>query len=114
MYGGVVRRPTFSVLASLLDGPAHGYAIIGRAAELSGEEVRLTAGTLYGALERLETEGLIEKAGEEVVDGRRRRYYQLTGAGRAAVISEARRMDIAARAVLSHRSIGGQTPSRAS
>lgn len=105
----LVQRPTFFVLAGLLDGPAHGYAIIGRAAELSGHQVRLTAGTLYGALERLEAEELVEATGEEVVGGRRRRYYRLTGAGRAAVTAEARRMDAAARSVLSHRALGGPT-----
>lgn len=109
-----MRRPTFFVLASLLDGPAHGYAIIGRAAELSGGEVHLTAGTLYGALERLEAKELVEAAGEEVVGGRRRRYYRLTGSGREAVAAEARRMEVAARAVLSHGSIGLQSPAGAS
>ncbi len=48
-----IRRSTYFVLAALLDGPLHGYAIIGRAAELSGDEVRLSTGTLFGALDRL-------------------------------------------------------------
>ena len=48
-----VRRSTYFVLAALLDGPLHGYAIIGRAAELSGGDVRLSTGTLFGALDRL-------------------------------------------------------------
>ena len=47
-----IRRSTYFVLAALLDGPLHGYAIIGRAAELSGGEVRLSTGTLFGALDR--------------------------------------------------------------
>ncbi|ASU86119.1 hypothetical protein CDO52_08615 [Nocardiopsis gilva YIM 90087] len=42
---------------------------------MSDYRVRLGAGTLYGALDRLDTEGLVEVAGEEVVRGRNRRYY---------------------------------------
>src|SRR5918998_3764175 len=52
-----LRPASYFVLASLLDGPLHGYAIAARAEELSGGEVRLTAGTLYGALERMTGQG---------------------------------------------------------
>ena len=52
-----MRPPTYFLLASLLDGPLHGYAIIKRAAELSGNQVRLATGTLYTALDRLMTDG---------------------------------------------------------
>src|SRR5712692_9270855 len=48
-----MREPTYFVLAALLDGPLHGYAIIKRAAELSGGRVRMATGTLYTALDRL-------------------------------------------------------------
>ena len=61
------------MLASLLDGPLHGYAISTRAAELSEGEVRLTAGTLYGALDRMAARGLVEVEREETVEGRLRR-----------------------------------------
>src|SRR2546421_597687 len=61
-----IRRSTYFVLAALLDGPLHGYAIIGRAAELSGGEVRLSTGTLFGALDRLVESGPREAAGEAV------------------------------------------------
>ncbi len=98
-----MRRPTYFVLAALLEGRAHGYGIIGRASGLSNGKVRLTAGTLYGALDRLAAEGLVEGAGEEVVNGRRRRYYQLTAAGREAVTAEARLLETAAKAVLRSR-----------
>ena len=40
-----MREPTYFVLASLLDGPLHGYAIIQRTKELSGGRVRLATGT---------------------------------------------------------------------
>jgi PadR family transcriptional regulator, regulatory protein PadR len=94
-----MREPTYFVLASLLAGPLHGYAIIKRAAELSGGRVRLATGTLYTALDRLTGEGLVEQVGEEIVSGRTRRSYALTGAGASAVRAEAMRMAEAARVV---------------
>ena len=104
-----LREPSYFTLAALLDGPLHGYAIAQRAAELSGGRVRLTAGTLYGALERLAGEGLVEVEREEVVQGRRRRYHRLTGAGRAALTAEAERLEAAAAVVTGHRTVAGAT-----
>ena len=95
-----MREPTFHLLAALLDGPLHGYGIIKRADELSVGRVRLAAGTLYAALDRLRDAGLVEVDREEVVDGRARRYYRLTGAGRVALRAEATRMTVAAGLVL--------------
>ncbi|HEY1277013.1 MAG TPA: PadR family transcriptional regulator [Thermoleophilaceae bacterium] len=94
-----LRPASYFVLAALLDGPLHGYAIATRARELSGGEVRLTAGTLYGALERLAGRGLVRIEREETVEGRLRRYYVLTGEGREAVVAEADRLAAAARVV---------------
>jgi DNA-binding PadR family transcriptional regulator len=94
-----MREPTFFILASLTGGPSHGYGIIQETQVLSGGRVRLTAGTLYGALDRLAAEGLVEPDREEVVSGRRRRYYRLSGAGEAALADEAERMRSAADAV---------------
>jgi DNA-binding PadR family transcriptional regulator len=94
-----LRPASYFVLASLLDGPLHGYAISARARELSDGGVRLTAGTLYGALDRMESRGLVEIDREETVDGRLRRYYRLSGRGREAVVSEAERLAAAARVV---------------
>jgi len=95
-----MQEPTFFTLAALVDGPLHGYAIIGRAHELSGRRVRLAAGTLYAALERLTAGGLVEVHRTEIVDGRARRSYRLTEAGREALRAEAARMQSAARTVL--------------
>ena len=94
-----MQEPTYYILVSLIEGAKHGWAIAQEAAAISQGRVRLTAGTLYGALERLQTEGLVEKDHEEVVSGRCRRYYRLTGAGEAALASEAARLASAARAV---------------
>jgi DNA-binding PadR family transcriptional regulator len=94
------REPSYFVLASLLDGPRHGYGIIKQAALLSGGDVRLAPGTLYGALDRLAAAGLIESSGQEVVAGRPRHYYRLTDVGRNSLLEEARRLATAASAVL--------------
>jgi DNA-binding PadR family transcriptional regulator len=94
-----LRPASYFVLASLLDGPLHGYAIAARAEELSDGDVRLAAGTLYGALERMARRGLVQVDREETVDGRLRRYYRLSDRGREAVVSEADRLAAAARVV---------------
>jgi PadR family transcriptional regulator, regulatory protein PadR len=82
---------SYWVLAALLHGPAHGYAIAKLTAELSGEGPPMGPGTLYGTLERLHGEGSIEPCGDEVVDGRNRRRYQLTDQGRGIVVEESAR-----------------------
>jgi PadR family transcriptional regulator PadR len=95
-----MQEPTFHTLAALLDGPLHGYAIIRRVHDLTGGRVRLAAGTLYAALDRLTAAGLIEVERTEIVDGRARRTYRLTGAGREALRTEATRMQTLARTTL--------------
>ena len=87
-----MREPTYFILTALLDGPLHGYGIIKRAEELSSGRIRLAAGTLYGALDRLVETGDITVDHEEEVSGRRRRYYRLTEKGEAAVAEEVKRM----------------------
>jgi PadR family transcriptional regulator, regulatory protein PadR len=69
------------LLAALEDGPQHGYAVREALRQSSGSRVDLPTGTVYPALRRVEDAGLI--AGSwSVVDGRRRRTYRLTPAGR--------------------------------
>ena len=94
-----MTEQSYFLLAALLDGPLHGYAIAARAAELSSGRVRLSAGTLYGALDRLGREGLVEAEREELVGGRRRRYHRITGAGRRAVAEEVTRLEASAAVV---------------
>jgi peptidoglycan/LPS O-acetylase OafA/YrhL len=64
------------VLTALADAPQHGYGIIGHVERISGGRVRLRAGTLYTALDRLQAEGLIETDHEKAVGGRQLRYYR--------------------------------------
>jgi DNA-binding PadR family transcriptional regulator len=98
-----LRPASYFVLASLLDGPLHGYAISTRASQLSDGDVRLTAGTLYGALDRMAARGLVEIDSEDTVEGRLRRYYRITGGGREAVVAEADRLASAAKVVQARR-----------
>jgi PadR family transcriptional regulator len=95
-----MREPTYYVLAALLDERLHGYGIIKRAAELSDGGVRITAGTLYGAIDRLIDQGLVAPDGEEVVSGRLRRYYRITGEGERVLVEEAARLRAASEIVV--------------
>jgi PadR family transcriptional regulator, regulatory protein PadR len=79
----------FFVLTALANGPRHGYGIVSEVAELSQDRVLLKIGGLYGVLDRLTAEGLIEPDREEAHDGRLRRYYRLTKDGRGALAEEA-------------------------
>src|SRR4051794_17653935 len=87
-----MQRATFLILAGLAGQPRHGYGIVQAVADLSAGEGKLRPGTLYGALERLTEQGLIELDHEEAVEGRLRRYYRLTTDGAAALSAEAERL----------------------
>ena len=87
-----MREPTFLVLTALAAGPQHGYAVLEDVARMTDGRVRLRAGTLYAALDRLRTEGLIEVDREEVVQSRLRRYYRLTGLGEKRLTVESNRL----------------------
>jgi DNA-binding PadR family transcriptional regulator len=87
-----LREPTLLLLTALADAPRHGYALIQEVETISQGRVRLRAGTLYGALDRLLKEGLIRVEREEIVDSRMRRTYALTDAGSALLATEAERL----------------------
>lgn len=87
-----MREPTFLLLSALAEGRQHGYSLLQAVATLSRGRVRLRPGSLYGALERLARDGLVEEAGTEVVEGRYRRYYDLTEAGVQALTIQAQRL----------------------
>jgi PadR family transcriptional regulator PadR len=75
------------LLATLAAGPRHGYAVKEALRVGSGGRFDLPTGTVYPALHRLERAGLI-RGSWSVVNGRRRRSYQLTPAGRRALSDE--------------------------
>jgi DNA-binding MarR family transcriptional regulator len=77
---------------ALAAGRQHGYGIIFDVARISDGRVRLRAGTLYSALDRLRIDGLVEVDREEMVEGRLRRYYRLTPAGTKQLATEAKRV----------------------
>jgi DNA-binding PadR family transcriptional regulator len=82
------------IVLALLDGELHGYGLMGRVTDLSDGAVRMGPGTLYGTLNRLVDDGLIEETTDRVErhDGERRRYYQLTSSGRTVALNELTRL----------------------
>ena len=108
-----MREPTFLVLTALAAEPQHGYAVIEDVARMTGGRVRLRAGTLYAALDRLRADGLIEVDREEIVQSRLRRYYRLTGAGEQRLAAESERLRqqaaVAAQRLRARHQIGGAT-----
>ena len=86
----------FHVLLSLADGEKHGYVISKEIARRTNNEVRLSAGTLYGIIKRLLEDGFIEESDERPdfsLDDERRRYYRLTKQGIALAEAEAERLE---------------------
>ena len=107
-----LHEPTFLLLTALAEGPQHGYGIMTDVEQMSGGQVRLRAGTLYAALDRVVAEGLAEADREEVVDGRLRRYYRLTPRGGDRLAAEVDRLQhntavAAQRLERRRRAIGG-------
>ena len=85
----------FHILLALADGPRHGYAIMQDVNRRSDGKVGLGPGTLYGAIQRMEDSGVLEKTGPppgEAADPRRR-YYEMTELGRAALLAETERLE---------------------
>jgi PadR family transcriptional regulator, regulatory protein PadR len=88
-----MRDGVFWILTVLAGGRHHGYALLKEVADASSGAVTLKVTTLYAALDRLQERGLVAEDGDEVVDGRLRRYFRLSDAGAAALRSEADRME---------------------
>jgi len=98
MTDSALREPTFLILTALAARAQHGYGILLDVEEISGGRVRLRAGTLYAALDRLRADGWVAVDREEVVDGRLRRYYRLTDEGAAGLAAEVTRLRAQTRA----------------
>jgi transcriptional regulator len=71
----------FLLLSLLAKGPMYGYEISQQLAQRSGGYFAMKEGLLYPALHRMQQEGWLAADWQEV-DGRRRKYYRLTPAGR--------------------------------
>ncbi len=62
--------------------PLHGYGVLLRIQQISGDALKVPQGSLYPALYRLEHQGLLSTAWGESENNRRAKYYTLTPAGR--------------------------------
>ena len=74
------------VMAVVEQGPLHGYAIIDELRRRSQGEFDLPEGTVYPALHRLERQGHLSSRWDSS-QGRRRRVYEITRAGRKALVA---------------------------
>ena len=95
----VAASATPLVLAILAEGENYGYAILKRVRELSAGELEWTDGMLYPVLHRLERLGLVTTEWAVPPEGRRRKYYAITGAGRAALAEHKRQWVTVTRAL---------------
>ena len=76
------------ILKAVSLGPLHGYGVLLRIQQISGEELVIQQGSLYPALNRLEAQGAIASEWGESENNRRAKYYTLTGAGRERLEEE--------------------------
>ena len=88
-----LSEATYLILASLTE-PRHGYGIMKQVEADSQGKVKMGPGTLYGSMGRMMEAGLIRESDKRVdpeMDDERRIYYELTGAGLAALGAELKR-----------------------
>jgi len=86
-----ISEPVFLILVSLADTPRHGYALMKDIEALSEGRVRLSTGTLYGAIRRLLEDGWIERFAQKDTS-RDKQAYRLTTVGRGQLKAEVARM----------------------
>lgn len=85
----------FHVLGVLAGGPRHGYGVAQEVEELTEGRIVMGPGTLYGTLQRMLGSALTEEAenpGEQGLHAQRRRYYEMTPLGSAALRAESTRL----------------------
>jgi DNA-binding PadR family transcriptional regulator len=91
-----LSRTAMHVLVAIGPEERHGYAIMREIERMTEGATRLGPGGIYTTIRRLLDDGLIEESDERPdpeLDDQRRRYYRLTGTGRAAVTAEVRRLE---------------------
>jgi transcriptional regulator len=76
------------ILKAVSLGPLHGYGVLLRIQQISGDQLTIQQGSLYPALYRLEHQGLIAAEWGESDNNRRAKFYQLTAAGRRQLRTE--------------------------
>ncbi|MGH9522167.1 MAG: PadR family transcriptional regulator, partial [Terriglobales bacterium] len=77
------------ILKAVSLGPLHGYGVLLRIQQISGERLKIEQGSLYPALYRLEAQGWIAGEWGESENNRRAKYYRLTACGRRRLEREA-------------------------
>lgn len=96
-----LSRTAIHVLLAIGPEERHGYAIMREIARMTDGATRLGPGGVYTTIKRLLDDGLIEESDERPdpeMDDQRRRYYRLTGLGRAVAGAEVRRLETLIRA----------------
>jgi DNA-binding PadR family transcriptional regulator len=96
-----LSRTAMHVLIAIGPEERHGYAIMREIARMTDGATRLGPGGVYTTIRRLLDDGLIEESDERPdpeLDDQRRRYYRLTGLGRAMAAAEVRRLETLVRA----------------
>ena len=78
------------ILKAVSLGPLHGYGVLLRIQQISGDRLEIQQGSLYPALYRLEHQGLIASEWGESENKRKAKYYRLTAAGRRQLQQEKR------------------------
>jgi len=104
--------PVLHILLALSDRPRHGYAIAAEIEERTEGVVRLGTGTLYTALKRLRSDGLIEETPDpgEQGDARARRTYALTRRGRSVLAEQSERLQALVEHAVAKRALHGFRP----
>ena len=107
----------YNILLALADEVRHGYGIIKEIEVRSGGRMRPGTGTVYLALQRLEEDGLITESTQAAraaerarQDNRRRRWYDLTGKGRAVLAAETLRLSVEVAVAVEKGVIDSSTP----
>ena len=76
------------ILKAVSLGPLHGYGVLLRIQQISGDQLEIQQGSLYPALYRLEHQGLIGSEWGESENNRKAKFYKLTAAGRRKLQTE--------------------------
>jgi DNA-binding PadR family transcriptional regulator len=98
----------FEILLALVEGDAHGYAILQTVEARLAGRLPLRTGTLYRALARLSETGFIQEIDDD--EHGRRRVYRLTAAGRDVARAEAERLADQVRAARARKLLPGERP----
>lgn len=91
-----LRPVVFHTLVALAARSRHGYAIAQEVEEQTRQAIRMGPGTLYGTLQRMSRDGLIEECTSDEPPSsheQRRRYYGITDLGRQLLQAETRRLE---------------------